>query len=519
MEHPEILITSDRTMMSNYRGREFLGFFTTAPAIGMPERLWLRLFAPKVKVDRLGRPVQAPYGLRKIEAALLNAGFRAAVVDPDHLRIHLGHSRMLMIGHHDYFAMASPSIVWWALTGREPVNSRSFREFISRPEIKEAKRRGLKVIVGGPAAWQWMYKLDYWERLGIDTVVEGEAEKVIVDIAEKALSGGDIPRYVYIGPSDSPAVEEIPEIRAASINGFVEVMRGCPRRCKFCSVTLRPTRYYPLDKIEKELAVNEAAGIRDGVIHAEDVLLYGARGLIINPRALLKLHSLVKKYYRTFAWSHASLAGIKYAQEKFNMVSRITELVYDEHQQMIGVEVGIETGSPRLARLIMPAKASPYRPEEWPDVVEDAFAIMHEHNIVPAATFILGLPGETEEDVMATIDLIDRLRPYRSLIVPMFFVPMGALRGERGFLRMNLSEIHVEALRRAFWHTTRWSKDILSKFYLRGAVYAPLKLMLRMWIAYVEWQAKKLEKYVEPRPRHPKIKGIKQKLMKILVAR
>lgn len=40
---------------------------------------------PKMKVDKYGRPHQAPYGMRKIEAALLDAGISAAIIDPDHV--------------------------------------------------------------------------------------------------------------------------------------------------------------------------------------------------------------------------------------------------------------------------------------------------------------------------------------------------------------------------------------------------------------------------------------------------
>ena len=39
----EVVITSDRTMMSNHHGKEFIGFMATSPAIGMPERLWMRI--------------------------------------------------------------------------------------------------------------------------------------------------------------------------------------------------------------------------------------------------------------------------------------------------------------------------------------------------------------------------------------------------------------------------------------------------------------------------------------------
>ena len=40
------------------------------------------------------------------------------------------------------------------------------------------------------------------------------------------------------------------------MHGMVEVMRGCGRGCKFCDVTLRPLRYYPVEKVQKEIEIN-----------------------------------------------------------------------------------------------------------------------------------------------------------------------------------------------------------------------------------------------------------------------
>jgi len=493
----DIIITTDRTMMTNHRGKEFIGFMTTGPALGMPERLWLWMCAPKPKVDDLGRPLEAPYGLRKIEAALQDAGFRAAIIDPDHLGRHIERAKVLMVGHHDYFALASPSIEWWLITGKEPVNRRSFLRLMRRPEVRRARERGLRVIVGGPAAWQWLWNPNYIREFGVDTIVDGEAEKVIVDLAKRALEGGELPAYVYVGPHDAPSVEEIPDIRGASVNGLVEIMRGCPRGCRFCPVTLRPLRYYPLDKVEREMLVNAKAGLEGCILHSEDVLLYGARGLEPNPEALLKLHALAKKHFRTVAWSHATLAGVKYAQERYKLITKITEVLYDDHQDYLGVQIGLETGSVRLAKILMQGKAAPYRIEQWPEVVVDAMAILHEHRIIPALTLILGLPEETEEDLIATAELIDKLKDYRSLIVPMFFVPLGRLRDRGWFLREHLRDEHIEVMRKCLWHSVRWAEDIISKFYLRKPSQAPLRFMLKFFISFVKWRARQIEEQIQ----------------------
>jgi len=68
--------------------------------------------------------------------------------------------------------------------------------------------------------------------------------------------------------------------------------------------------------IERELKVNVENGVFNGIIHSEDVLLYGARGVRPNPEKLIKLHKLVKRYYKNIAWSHVSLSSVKFAEEE-----------------------------------------------------------------------------------------------------------------------------------------------------------------------------------------------------------
>jgi len=150
-----------------------------------------------------------------------------------------------------------------------------------------------------------------------------------------------------------------------------------------------------------------------------------------------------------------------------------------------------------LARKIMPAKSAPYPAETWPDIVEEAFAIMHDNNLIPAATLILGLPEETEDDVMKTAELLDRLKPYRSLIVPMFFVPMGSFKTHDWFTRVKIKDEHIEVMKRCLYHSLQWANDIVSKFYLRGAVFAPLRWLIKLFLKYVKWKTKRVERKLE----------------------
>ncbi|MEM3269613.1 MAG: radical SAM protein, partial [Saccharolobus sp.] len=283
----------------------------------------------------------------------------------------------------------------------------------------------------------------------------------------------------------------------ASVNGMVEIMRGCARSCRFCSVTLRPTRYYPLEKIEREIQTNVRAGLRHGIIHSDDVLFYGAVGIYPRPEPLIKLHNLVKKYYKTIAWSHASLAAIRYSEEKYGLISKLSEIIFDDEQNYLGVEVGIETGSVRLAKEIMPAKSAPYKPEEYPETVEESFKIMHENKIIPAGTMIVGLPEETEDDVYRTIELVDNLRPYRSILVPMFFVPMGYFKNKDWFTKVKLSEAHIELYRKVFWHDVYWAENIIDSFYMKSPIYMPVRFALKLFLRFAKKKMREVEKWLE----------------------
>ena len=60
--------------------------------------------------------------------------------------------------------------------------------------------------------------------------------------------------------------------------------------------------------------------------------------------------------------------------------------------------IGLETGSVRLAKQIMPSKGVPFPIEEWPSVVVRGLEVLNANNWFPAMTLIVGNPGETDED-------------------------------------------------------------------------------------------------------------------------
>ncbi len=467
-EVAKVVLTSDRTLMSDYHRNEFLGFGTCAPPNFVPDWLFSYLFFPEIK-SKKGLPEEAPYGLRKAESILLKEGFDVATVSPKHLPEALNNAKVLGIHVMDPFGLGPASTTLAFLFKKEPFLARHFKALLNKPEVLAAKQRGMKIIVGGPGAWQFKYRPEFARQNGIDCIVEGETERVLGKIFTAAFKNELLPTHIEISFSDAPRTDEIPDIVLPSINGLVEIGRGCCRGCEFCNVTLRPLRWHPLEKIMREINLNIELGKNKGCcLHGEDVMLYGSNNVKPNPERLLELHKTVMDKIDSISWSHCSLAAVASNPELFAQLSEIIQA----KQAWWGAEIGLETGSPELASKIMPAKALPFKVREWPEVVKQGMGIMHDNMFVPAGTIIVGLPEEREDDLLKTMEMLDDVKDCRSLIVPLFFVPLGRLQNEDWFKETSLTELHKELLIKCAEHDFRWLDNLLNMTF-KGKWYSP----------------------------------------------
>ena len=249
----KIILTSDRTLMSNYHSNEFLGFATCAPPNFVPDWLYslpfLSHYQIKKRVSRRStlrfeesrgttseRRLQRRNGKSKSVKGITST-------KPDVLGIHV----------MDPFGLGPASTTLATLFKKEPFLAKHFKALLNQPEVKEAKKRGLKIIVGGPGAWQFKYRPEFAEKNGIDCIVEGEGERVLGKIFANALNGEELPKHWEVTVADAPKLDDVPDIVSPSVNGLIEIGRGCCRGCEFCNVTLRPLRWYPIEKIMREI--------------------------------------------------------------------------------------------------------------------------------------------------------------------------------------------------------------------------------------------------------------------------
>lgn len=481
----KIVLTADRTLMSEYNKHIFMGFAACAPRL-IPSWLYTKIFCPPVEDDGNSRARYGHCGQRKIEAALLNNGFTdndVAVVSPEKLnKVVDKETQVLCITTHDPLGLGPASTTFSDLAGIEPFTSFYFRRLINNPVIR---RYGLKVIVGGSGAWQ-LTDERIMAKFGIDCVVVGEGERTAVKIIEKALNGKKLPFFVQ---GEVVPLDEIPVIKNPTLNGIVEICRGCGRGCRFCTPTMLNFRCFPIEKILEEIRLNVDAG-NGAVFHAEDVLRYNADDFIPNEEEVFRLFNEAKKIAgNRISFSHFAHASVA---SKPGLIERLSELleVGSKEYPFISGQVGIETGSTRIVSKYTKGKAKPFKPEEWPEMIIESHKILSDNIWVPAETVIMGLPGEKPEDIQKTIDLIHNLSEYKSLIVPLCFVPIGNLQGKRFFRTKDAKPEHWQLLATCLNHDFKWiyklAEENLPTVELNG---------------WKIWVVKKIIKYIEKRLR------------------
>jgi radical SAM superfamily enzyme YgiQ (UPF0313 family) len=405
-------------------------------------RLLKTTWSTHVEVQPDGQAKYVPQGLRVVESLLLErfSSEDIAVCYPDQLHRFVGEqTRVVGIHAHNPLGITFATDVYAEIFGRnvEPINAAEFRRLILHPVLRRHKPH-LKILVGGPGAWQIDKKALQDEWL-VDTIVEGEAEEIVVPLFEAAVRGEPLPRKIE---GHSPRMESIPLLRHRATYGAVEITRGCGRGCQFCSVALRAGKSIPLEHILANVRAQVAEGADTILLVTEDLFLYehGPR-FAPNLPALKRLFETVAAVpgVKSIGLTHGTMAPVVAHPHLIEELSP-TAVGKSVHQHSASTHpekryqnlfVGIETGSVRLFKKYMKGKGYPFRPEQWPDVVLKGMEILNRNNWFPFCTWILGLPGETPADTKESLELLYALKDAKWCVVPTLFVPLEDTQLER----------------------------------------------------------------------------------------
>jgi radical SAM superfamily enzyme YgiQ (UPF0313 family) len=450
----KIVLTASATEMSDFFNNPFMAFSAGFGLGPIPLGFARKTLYPPVERYADGRAKYAPYGLRKVEAMLLENGFTesdVAVAYPDDLANFIGpDTKVVGISSMDPTGMGYVSKTYSSVIGGgEPMNALEFKRLVKHPSIKKFKP---KIVVGGFGSWQ-LERKHMTDKYGVDCVIIGGRPNAIIDTFKKAVNGEPLPRLVHADESLAKwDYATMPLAKHAAIHGAVEISKGCGRNCQFCTPTMQNKVDVPLERIMQEVEMTTREGSDHITLITEDLFLYGSKSktFIPNKEAVVKLVKSVAEYpgVKNIQASHMSLAPIVNNPQ---MIKELAEILIKrswygyEKKAIITAETGIETGSTRLMKKYMGGKMLPYKPEQWQEIVTEAFGILNDNDWFPLATLIVGLPDEKEEDVLATLELMDKLKGYNAFYVPLFFVPL------ENCVLMNKKGAELDSLSRARW--------------------------------------------------------------------
>lgn len=500
-----VVLTTDRTLTSLYRNIPLLDFLGCAPAETLPEVVF-NVLAPQIG-SPTGVLTYAPYGLRKVEAALLRDYRKDEIVvaHPDRVE-HFISDNTKIVGIYTMDPLGlGPLSLSFSMGMFTSYSKKYFVDLVKKLRIvRKLKKLKFKIVVGGPGAWYLEVRPKERERLEIDHVVIGEADHV-APFLFREIENDRMPTYVKV--SRGPRLDDIPKIVAPSIGGLVEVMRGCGRNCEFCDPNLRLARYQPIDYILDEIKLNVKYGNTHAWVHSEDIFLYDLKdkkNFMPNRESLIELFRSIMSLPGVTGMNptHGTVAPAAADPELIRQLSKIMRAGPNNY---IGIQTGLETGSGKLLWNYMPLKMKPFGPDEWAEVVVYGTAVLNANYWFPAYTLIIGLPGETEEDAWDTLALLDAMEKQipeiagasraHFTVTPLYFVPMGVLKGEEFFDPLSLNEGQLMVVYRAWRHILleleRIPLSLFDSLTNKIGMWFMSKIAARLILKYIERMALK----------------------------
>lgn len=176
----------------------------------------------------------------------------------------------------------------------------------------------------------------------------------------------------------------VPNVQTIHDRITLEVMRGCPNRCRFCQAR---SQYYPLRIRSKEKIVSQA-NLAYASSGYEELSLAG-----LSVGDYPGIEDLVTKLTGSFSPKgvNLSLPSLK-AKALLGNVSTLIAKV-----KKTGLTFAPEAGTSRLRE----AMAKDFSEDEFFEAVSQAYQAGYQHLKL---YFLIGLPGEREEDLQGIID-------------------------------------------------------------------------------------------------------------------
>ena len=196
-----------------------------------------------------------------------------------------------------------------------------------------------------------------------------------------------------------PEIEKFDHLPPAKINGptaFVSIMEGCSKYCSFCVVpyTRGEEVSRPFTDVLTDIADLADRGVKEVTLLGQNVNAYRGKTESDEIADFAQLLDYVA--------AMPGIARIRYTSSHPREFSQRLIDAYKTVPQLVGqVHLPVQSGSDR----VLAAMKRGYTVLEYKSIIRRLRAVRLEISI--SSDFIVGFPGETEEDFQATMKLVD----------------------------------------------------------------------------------------------------------------
>jgi anaerobic magnesium-protoporphyrin IX monomethyl ester cyclase len=166
---------------------------------------------------------------------------------------------------------------------------------------------------------------------------------------------------------------------------------GCPFHCTFCANRCHRVKYRPIEHVLDELAMLKNRYGIDAFYIQDDTFM------IKRPRVIALVNGLRDRKI-DLLWAMETRVNL-FDEEVAELIAR---------NGCLQVDFGVESGSAEALKRMKKGVT--------PEQIRAAFDACRKHGIRSLANIMFNTPGETEEDVDATLEMLRRIKPTRTFI-------------------------------------------------------------------------------------------------------
>ena len=277
---------------------------------------------------------------------------------------------------------------------REKAQEKIFHE-LGRLRLIKERKPGLVIGVGGCVASQEGEAI-FRRAAHVDLVFGPQTlHRLPGMIAARCESGR---RQVDIAFPEMEKFDSLPEPRASGSSAFVSIMEGCSKYCSFCVVpyTRGEEVSRPMEDVVREIEKLVSQGVKEVTLLGQNVNAY--RGIMADGETA-DLALLIDNL--------SAMEGIGRIRYTTSHPREFTERLIESYRfpkLASHVHLPVQSGSDR----ILAAMKRGYTTLEYKSIVKKIRAVRPDISL--SSDFIVGFPGETDEDFLRTMDLIEELK-------------------------------------------------------------------------------------------------------------